>query len=706
MRKEDFFDRETSCYYFDDIDKVAQYCKENHPAEVEDIIRIADNACNQIFTFDSEWDLEQYHEPISFEGEIDWRYKPADDMEFIYQFNRHRYFICLGQAYAITKDEKYAKTFVSHMTHWVDNEPLTGEYSRGTSWRSIEAGFRGEYWSKAIHYFRESPSLSNEAMKKYYDCLIEHGLYIESFDSPHHLISNWSVIENHGLFEIAMTLPQDDQTLRWANLALSRLDKAISFQVMNDGVHWEQSPMYHNEVLHCYQDVILLARRNKIAISENILDKVKKMTYANIAWKKPNHRQIMQGDSDDMDIRNYISVSGYLYKDPMIKSAGFEKLDFESLWDLGIKAAGEYEGIPSKEPDFRSIALNDSGNYYMRGDWSETSNLLHFHCGTLGAGHGHSDKLHIDLVVNGEDVLVDGGRYTYVNKAERGYFKDPEAHNTITVDNKKFTICKDSWECSKLSGPVKQDFYANENYEFVQGGHIGYMDLPNGVFVNRKIVHIKPNIYIIMDEMYTGGDHTYQQYFHFNEIGTLEYLQDIEGVQDISDIEDIQDIQGLDQEDGQENLIKEGVRYLGKVAVADLYFVNPTEKSEIIDTKISRFYNSYEDNKTVKNEFVATGFASAITVIITDHSKNLADMKKVKVSKLDVKSSKKDIVYPDHYAEALKIETKDSKNVVIICHQEVNSPTDLVVADGCAGFGNVIVFEPEKEKIIGSVLNW
>ncbi|MFR3753079.1 MAG: heparinase II/III family protein [Enterocloster sp.] len=37
---------------------------------------------------------------------------PEGDPEFIYQFNRHRYWICLGQAYALTGDGKYAECFV------------------------------------------------------------------------------------------------------------------------------------------------------------------------------------------------------------------------------------------------------------------------------------------------------------------------------------------------------------------------------------------------------------------------------------------------------------------------------------------------------------------------------------------------------------------------------------------------------------------
>lgn len=44
--------------------------------------------------------------------------------------------------------------------------------------------------------------------------------------------------------------------------------------------------------------------------------------------------------------------------------------------------------------------------------------------------------------------------------------------------------------------------------------------------------------------------------------------------------------------------------------------------------------------------------------------------------------------------------------MVILCHQEVNSPTDLVEADGCMGYGNVIVFDKAEDVLVGDVLNW
>ncbi|WP_278278185.1 heparinase II/III domain-containing protein [Blautia argi] len=62
---------------------------------------------------------------------------------------------------------------------------------------------------------------------------------------------------------------------------------------------------------------------------------------------------------------------------------------------------------------------------------------LHFRNGCQGGGHGHNDKLHIDVVCQGEDVLVDSGRYSYNFEQEnRIWLKSAHAHNTILVDKK------------------------------------------------------------------------------------------------------------------------------------------------------------------------------------------------------------------------------------------------------------------------------
>lgn len=674
MKREAFFDRDASHYYCEDGKAVGAYCREQFPEDVAQTLAVADGVCRKYFLFNSKWDLEQTDEPVQFDGAIDWTYMPADDPEFVWQFNRHRFFMTLGQAYQMTGDEKYARAFMEIAEDWIDHVPLNEKYAAGP-WRSLDTGFRGEYWSKAIWLFHDSPTLTEAFLQKYYDSMILQAEHIMECHSAYHYMSNWGVIENHGLFEIGVCLPQSEKTKQFIAFAVKNLEVQVRMQIMPDGVHWEQSPMYHNEVLHCLLDVILLAKRNDIALPDVILRQTEKMAMADVAWLKPDHHIVMMGDSDDVDVRDRISVAAYLFLNPVLRFGGFDRLDYESIWDLGMKAGEEYAGMERRKPDFTSLFLEHSGNTYFRSDWSERANFLHLHSGTMGAGHGHSDKLHIDLVVNGEDVLMDGGRYTYVSGPKRFSYKDPSGHNTITVDDLPFTVCKDSWECSKLSQPVKENFRCTKLAEFAQAGQLGYMDLPSGVYVNRKVVYIKPDLYVLADEMYTGDRHTYQQYFHFNNHGTV--TQNAPGEKKFP-----------------------CVAYRGKMAEADFYFVSAQVKAELKSGHIARHYNVEEENTVCKVTKQGEGFTSLITVIDAQPGRPLS------IEKLPVRSALKQTDYPETMAEALKITAGEKEYVVILCHQEVNSPTDLVEADGCMGYGNVIVFDKAGDVLVGDVLNW
>lgn len=679
MIKQEFFARGNECFFFDDPAAVAAYCKEHWPKACAHVLRIADEVCENKFLFDQERDLERTWEMVEFPTDrpIDWNYRPGSDPEFTFQFNRHRFLICLGQAYQLTGNEKYAVHFVRLLMDWIGQEKRSPE-TEATTWRVLEAGFRGEFWVKAIRYFKDSPALTDEVVDACHRCLVEQAEYLIEMHSPYRYISNWGVIENHGLFLIGTAMPDEAQRKRYTGLALEHLKINVSMAVMKDGVQWEQSPMYHNEVLHCLEDVMILAARNEIDVPEEILSAARKMAYASLAWKKPDGREFLMGDSDDLDLRDMITAAACLFWDPVLKFGGYPVLDFESVWDLGIECAKRYREMRAEEPDFCSAALPDSGNYYLRQDWSEQANLLHFHCGTMGAGHGHSDKLHVDLVIRGEDVLTDSGRYTYVAEEGRFDFKDPPAHNTIIVDDSFFTVCRDSWACDKLCQPMKGQYRFTDRYEFVQGGHLGYMDRAGGVFINRKIIHIKPDLYVFSDELYTGDAHTYRQFWNFSERGSVE-------------------LEKAQRADSHTAL------FSGSQAQARCFFLTPKSRVRMAEGKIARHYNRYESRSRVEVEAEGTGFTSFLTVIQGGEAGGLPSCR---VMRIPVKSALKGTVYPDSMAEAVKIELEDREYVAVICHQEVNSPTDLVEADGCLGFGNVIVFDKSESVIGGSVLNY
>lgn len=671
MTKADFFDPKKR-FFLDRPEEMARYAASYFENEVRETIRYADEICNQRYLFCLRRDMEQTHEPVVFDGQIDWLYMPADDAEWIYAFNRHRYFISLGQAYLLTGDEKYARAFVNQLCDWIDRVKRTDENCR-LAWRTIEAGLRLEYWLKAICYFKDSLYLTDEVIEKFSGSVIDHAEYLMEIYDTFRLMSNWGVLQNHGLFMAGVFLPDSERAKEYRDTAVERLTEELRIQVYSDGSHWEQSPMYHNEVLHCVMDVVILAQRNGIHLPDAFLHKVKSMCMVSLITSKPNHCHLMQGDSDDVDIRDILTKGASAFRDPILKYGGYDLFDYDSLWDLGMDALEEYIKIEKTAPQDTSVALTDSGNIYMRTDWSEDACFLHFHCGTLGAGHGHSDKLHIDLFANGEDILVDAGRFTYVSGPVRFKYKDPESHNTTTVNDLKFTVCKDSWECSKLSQPVNQRHLFTDKYDYAEGGHLGYMSLESGgVFVNRKVIYIKPDIIILVDEFYSGTPNSYQQYFHFNNSGQVTC--------------------------GDRITYRSGRNH------AELIFATEGVEKKLVPSKLSRHYNKEEDNICLKTNIRANGFKSIITMI------SLCDpdrVEKAEVRKIEVKSNFKGIVFGDDFIEAVSIKKDGREYVAVVAHQEYASPTDTFLAGGCTGFGQVVIFDrAEGEDRIGTVLKW
>jgi hypothetical protein len=283
----------------------------------------------------------------------------------------------------------------------------------------------------------------------------------------------------------------------------------------------------------------------------------------------------------------------------------------------------------------------------------------------LGAGHGHSDKLHFDLYANKEDLLLDAGRYTYVPRSERYEFKDSTAHNTTTVDNKNFTVCKDSWECSKLSAPIGFRTVQKNGYIAFQGSHQGYLDV--GVLPRRTIVVLEKTLILICDEFLSQEHHSYQSYLHFNDKGKVR-LQESGAV-----------YQSAQNEMYIHTISSQGVTQYLK------------------STRLSRHYNELIDNKTMVCEVEGDGFVSLFTLISLNKD---AYFKKERVL-----SNFKKIRFPDSLIEAVTIKKGDNAYTVVVSHQEWASPTDTFNADGCTGFGSLVVFDRGKgETEIGTRL--
>lgn len=634
-------------------------CKRFWNEEVEHIIRISDQVVKQEFIFDLPWDMEPTNEIVKFKDEIMWDYMPYDDPEFIYQMNRHRYWICLGQAYAITGNKIYAKTFVEQLQSWILKNPLT-EKTKNTTWRSIEAGIRGENWIKAMSYFINSEFVTDDVMKEFVESLIVHAEYLMECNKPFSIKSNWGILENTGLYLIGKALDGYKCSDEYCSMALKRIEKQLKTQVLNDGVQWEQSPMYHNEVLKCCMEIIHIAEKSGEKVPKAIKRITHKMAVINLKWIKPNGCQVAGGDSDETNIRDIITSSAWLFKDESLKAIGYKYLDYESIWNYGEKATIEYEKMNKVNLEEYFSPMPESGHWYLRSGYEENSDFFHFRCGTLGGGHGHFDKLHIDMAINGEDILIDSGRYTYVDSEKRRYFKSALAHNTVRVDEKEYLKCLDSWNVSGLTTEISGKYKKCNKYTYLQGGHLGYQKC--GIYVNRRIIAIGTKIYVIVDEFYGNGKHTYEQIFNFNPKGNAK-------------------------------IINKRIEYTGKEAKATLYPIGSdceiTLKEEIVSNCYNQLENGIQACIMKKNE----GSTSIITVIVGQEIENF---KEYQIKKEQVISPVSNRILEDREAEAISIKSDTESYVVVINHNDIGSDCEYIGALDSYGIGQVMICDKQR----------
>lgn len=656
----------------------AEYCRQWWPEDVAHILRIAERVTRNEFLFDLPWDMEPTTEPVIFPGEIKWDYMPGNDPEFIFQFNRHRYWICLGQAYALTGEEKYVSCFVRQLRSWVISNPLN-EDTRSITWRTIEAGLRAENWIKAMRYMVDSRNVDEEVLALFEDALLTHGEYLYGHDVPFSVKSNWGVIENNGLYQIGMLLGKEE----YVQTALHRLYRQAAVQILPDGVHWEQSPMYHNEVLHCFLEVLHTAEVYSRRLDRCFTETVRKMAGANLAWIKPDGCQPAGGDSDRTCIRDLLTASACRFGDRYMKYAGYDRLGYEAVWELGCKAAQEYESMEKEEPVNTFFALAHSGNWYRRSGWGSEADWLHFRCGSLGGGHGHMDKLHLELAVAGEDVLVDSGRFTYVPGPDRSSYKSAAAHNTLLADGGEYSRCADAWSVTGMARPVNAYAASEGRYSLLEGGHTGYCG--RGILLNRKVISVGTGLHLIVDEAFAAGVHSYMQVFHFNPAGTVE------------------------TEAGNNTFL-----YSGKRARALFLPVEPGTQVRKSTCMISEAYNRQEPSVCIRAESRAKGFHTMATVISgvpvkTEDGRSGGNGDNTPlfftVRKTSVTVPVTGRTLPDEAARAFILERDSESYLILVRFGETAADCEYIGAEGFYGLGQVMVCDRNRDTCF-TVLKW
>ncbi len=229
--------------------------------------------------------------------------------------------------------------------------------------------------------------------------------------------------------------------------AIQIIGSELNEQILDDGSHFELSPMYHQIILDRLLDCInLLQNNHRFSDQESMLEYMK-----NIAQKMLSWRKIITFTNGDIPLLNDAA--------PGVAPETIQLIEYASSLDL--KPVNPY------------LKLAASG--YRKFSYPNYECIIDI--GQIGPayqpGHAHADTFNFVLYVKQRPVIVDPGISTYERGAVRLSERGTAAHNTVTIKDRDSS---EVWASHRVGRRANVTIMV-DNEDFVKAQHNGFHQL-------------------------------------------------------------------------------------------------------------------------------------------------------------------------------------------------------------------------------------
>lgn len=431
---------------------------------------------------------------------VEWLQGP---IEWTHVLSRFGYWHDMGLAYWGTGRSIYARDFVDLLTDWVESNPVPAKVSndrgqRGSVWRTLEAGIRGQSWFEAMELFMDAPEFDAQAKYLMTRSLIEHADYLQAWVTTFRA-GNWQVCEASGLATIGIMLPEFKDAVGWRDRGLNYLVEHMQKDVGPDGAHWELTPGYHGWVMNEFMNVSLLAKANGIEVP-GLLARHEKMFEFLEDISRPDRTFPPVGDAGNgkATIEDNMGRGALLHGRPDFRFLSATNCLEDWVWLFGPGVCERMGGLATQPPDFTSVLLPDAKYAVMRTGWKSTDQYLLFDCAPWRGGHSHQDRLQVSVFA-GRDLIVDPGMCSY-DQPQARELRTSAAHNVVMIDGEE----------QLKADPELLAWHTDEQADFASG-----RIETNGFSHQRSVLFVKPGYWVVTDFIGGQGKHEVTRLFHF-----------------------------------------------------------------------------------------------------------------------------------------------------------------------------------------------
>ncbi|RXK48264.1 heparinase II/III family protein [Aquirufa rosea] len=322
----------------------------------------------------------------------------------------------------------------------IENWIASNHFGIGTGWEPYPTSIRIINWIK----WHWKTNLLSECAKI---SLWNQIIYLES-RPEYHLLGNHLFINAKALLYACAFFKLDNETSIYKT-AIRIINEQIDEQFLEDGGHFELSPMYHSLAMEDLLDLISISDLLPFNFpKEVIIEKFEK----GMRWL-----QTMIYNNEELahfnDCANGIAPQfSKLVKYSFDLGILIPKLDLPKF--IYHKSSGF---VVYKDNDFHLIAdIGNIGPDYL-------------------PGHAHADTLSFELSIKGHRVIVNSGTSIYGTSKERLRQRGTSAHSTVQIDNQDSSEVWSGFRVANRATPFDINInYPKDGLMSFSASHDGY----------------------------------------------------------------------------------------------------------------------------------------------------------------------------------------------------------------------------------------
>lgn len=389
---------------------------------------------------DNGW-LKNHDTGFVYDATLHWTKIPdfsatVGDIKYVWEPSRFLFLQTILR-YDLAFDQDHSAWVFGTIENWIDQNPV----NCGPNFRcSQEISIRLFNWVYALYFYRQAAALTPERFNKIIWSIYWQVRHVRAniHFSRIAVRNNHAITETLALYIMGKIFPFFNEADEWCENGKKWFQQEIRYQVFPDGGYVQYSFNYQRVVVQLLTLGLAFARIQRDAIHPQVIGRAHQMIRLMLHCQEQKSGQLSNYGANDGAL--FFKWSDHQFSDfrpaldglhRVLTGSGLYKDFVDGGW-WGSPYSGNYglEGVVLSDG---ALTFPDAGLFVFRAKNMQAMLV----CPRLRGRPSQADHLHLDVWLNGKNVLIDGGSFRYnTEPMVKRYFFGTESHNTVMIAQK------------------------------------------------------------------------------------------------------------------------------------------------------------------------------------------------------------------------------------------------------------------------------